>query len=429
MKRRLINTVLFALLFTHGGFLFSQQLNPSFEIPSYKSYIGLNAHYEISSSSISNHFVQQYLKGGYIDSLHKQWMFAGLKKTNYLGADYNGSFIYSFNLDSTKSPTLHFFFKYNYYNHLDISFTNDLAKLYFDGNKQFAGQTAFFNKSSLQILTYDQYQLGFTKKMNHNNNIHTYGVGLGFNNGYNNTIIQFNEASLYTETNASYVNLAANYEVRRRNKDSLDKLFFKGVGASLNIYYSYKSKNNHIFNFQISELGFIQWDYKSQHISKDTLIHFEGVSIPDIFNIENPIFENMNTDSIIQEYTVSDSTQSYIIPTPASIYISYLHSFFEKTKVEISLLKKTHVHFDPLIQLKLQYFPNPKHLVSLNFSYGGYSSLDFASRYQIKTGITYAHLFKNGLLFNIGSDFLNGFLWRYSSTSQGAYISLKKYIF
>ena len=132
---------------------------------------------------------------------------------------------------------------------------------------------------------------------------------------------------MFTDANAEYIDLYANYEVYRSNAVSQNSNFFNGTGASINLYYSYKSAHKNIFNFSITELGFIRWNNRSQHFAKDTLIHFEGVPIHDILNIENPIFENANTDSIIQEYTYADTTTSYITPTPTSIHFSYLYNF------------------------------------------------------------------------------------------------------
>jgi hypothetical protein len=97
--------------------------------------------------------------------------------------------------------------------------------------------------------------------------------------------------------------------------------------------------------------------------------------------------------------------------------------------MEFSLRKKFFVNYDPFFLVKLQYLPNKTNIFSLNVSYGGYGSADIYETHDFNYGLEYAHDFGNGLIIHAGGNFLNGYIYPYTTRAQGVFISIKKYFF
>lgn len=426
MKKAFV-VILFSLTFL----LAKAQVDDNYFLhDNYKAVAGIDLNYELSSNSLSTKFQNTYLFGSHIDSLSKQWLYANLKPDNRLGADIGGGLSFITYPDTLFGWTnMGLFVKYNRYYHLDMTFTRDLARLFFDGNQYFAGKNAILDNSMLNLVSYDQIQIGILSKFESGKFKHTYGFGISLNNGYNNVIVDLNKGNIYTDKNAEYINFAANYDVSRSDTSRKKLNMFKGVGSSVNLYYSFETPKKNTLVFQLTDLGYIRWNNNSQQFSKDTAVHFEGLDVTDPLNINGNVFGKTTTDSLQHAFTYAGKPKAYYTATPAVLSVSYLCNFSEKFRTELSLRKKFFSNYDPLYMLKLQLLPNKKNLLSLNLSYGGYCSTDLLENHQLNAGLELMHQFGKSLVVLLGSNYLNGFIWPYSLTSQGVFFSIKKYFF
>ena len=399
-----------------------------FQYNDYKASAGFDLSYDINSTSITNKFLNKFLFGDHIDAQNKQWMFAGLKPDNTFGADVEGgiSFV-TFPDTFAGSTNMGLFVKYNKYYHADLSFTRDLFELFFDGNERFAGQEADLSNSSLNLVNYEQLQLGILTKFGDDKIKHTFGIGVSLNNGYQNTRIDIKDGKIYTDVNAEYLDFSANYDIYRSDTSTGGSNALKGFGTSANIYYSFITEKKNIFDLELTDFGFITWNKNSQQFSRDTAFHFEGINVDDILNINGSIFDNANPDSVFNSYTYADTTMRYTMMTPACLKISYQYNFSEKTRMEFCFKKKFFSHYDPFFLVKAQWVPTKNNIISFNFSYGGYGSANPAVNHNGNFGLEYAHDFGKGMVMIAGTNYINGFIYPYSTTGQGAFITLKKY--
>jgi hypothetical protein len=362
-----------------------------------------------------------------IDNTAKERMFNKLHKKNVIGFDLDEKISFLAFPDTFAGKTNKgIFISYENHNHIDIAATRDLVKLFFGGNKQFKGKTADIGNSSLNLLKYKQLQFGVISKFGNEKIQHSIGVGISFNDGIENTSVSIDHGSIFTAKDAEYIDVAAGYDIYL--SDTSGKKGSKGFGSSLNLYYSFQTQKNNHFDFSFTDLGFIQWNNNSRHLSKDTTLHFDGVTIDDPLNIEGNIFGDTNPDSILHAFTNADTSHSYFMLTPACFRISYLYNFSENFQLEGSVTKKLYVHYDPLWMLKAQYVCG-KNILSLNLNYGGYTGGNPYESHIVNTGLEYIRCFGKGFILLAGTNFLNGFINPVTQTAQGAYVSIKKYFF
>lgn len=404
----------------------AQVTNDYFREGDYSASAEAGLNIDVASSTISNSFINTFLWEDHIDDKSKQRMFNSLQKTNVAGFDLDDKLTFITFPDTFAGTTnMGVFVSYGTHLHLDLDMTRDMIKLFFAGNKQFKGKTADIGNSSLNLINYQQLQFGVISRFGEGKTHHSFGVGVSINNGIQNTRIRFSKGNLYTAPDAEYIDIHAAFDVNR--SDTSDNKKFKGFGSSLNLYYSFNTENKNIFNFSISDLGFIQWNKNSQQFSKDTAMHFDGVHIDDPLNIEGNIFGNANPDSIVHSYTYADTTFSYFMLTPACFKVSYLHNFNEILSFEGSVTKKMHIHYDPLFMLRANLKTCKNSMISLSIHYGGYSGSNPLKSHNVNFGIEIAHLFGKSFMFIAGTNYLNGFINPATQNAQGAYVSLKKY--
>jgi hypothetical protein len=399
-----------------------------FNLKDYSACADLSGNIDLASLSVSNHFMNTLLFKDHIDSQTKQWMFNALKNKNTLGFDLNENISYIVFPDTLAGTTnLGIFAGFGNYFHIDMNVTDDLLKLFFGGNTQFKGKTAILDNSSLNLISYQQLQLGIVTKFGDGKIKHTFGIAIGINKGIQNASVNIDRGKLFTEKNAEYIDLNAEYDFHR--SDTSGNSTFKGIGSSLNLYYSFTTEKNDRFDFSATDLGFIRWNKNSQQFSKDTSIHFEGVSIDDPLNIEGNIFGDSNPDSLANTFTNADTTKAYFMLTPACFRISYTHVLSKTFRIEGSITKKLYVHYDPLFMIRVSHLCGSKNIFSASLSYGGYTGSNPLKSHNINTGIELAHRFGKGFIVKVGTNYLNGFINPHTQTAEGAYLSLKKYFF
>ena len=402
--------------------------NNVFPQSNYKSCVEANSNIDFVSSSISNQFMNTFLWKDHIDSTTKQWMYNALKKNNVTGFDFDNTIsCITFPDTFVGVSDIGVFASFGKHYHADINMTDDALRLFFGGNKQFKGATADIAQSSLNLVSYQQLMFGILTKFGQGSTHHKFGVGISINQGIKNIFMNIERGSLYTAPEAEYIDFSAEYEYYQ--SDTSNNWNIKGMGTSLYFYYTFQTKENDRFNFQISNLGFIHWNKNSRKFANDTTIHFEGATITDPLNIEENIFENANVDSIKNSFLFYDEKESYYMMLPALVRISYLHNFSDKFSMELSATKKFYCHYQPFLLSKAQYYYNKNNMLSLNLSYGGYALNRSYVTHNINTGIEYVHQFKNNCSVQLGSNYINGLIYANSQTVQGVYVSLKKYFF
>ena len=104
--------------------------------------IAFESSYFLGSPTVSNSFINNYFKGAYLSDDIKNPAFKDLTPTNVFGA--YGNFKLSCVMPADEGgSTVAYYFAIENKNIADLKFNDCLFKMFFAGNKQFAGDTLF----------------------------------------------------------------------------------------------------------------------------------------------------------------------------------------------------------------------------------------------------------------------------------------------
>ncbi len=165
-----------------------------------------------------------------------------------------------------------------------LNFTKDDYHLTFFGNSDLVNQTAHLGPSRHEQVRYSTIGFGIQNK----------GSGtwleLALVSGHTLNAVDVRTADLYTAPDGRYLELQldGDYWASESSGPSLGSS--NGLGAAVNFQWN---KNicvlgrPAVFGLGVRDLGAVVWNSNSVRVSSDTTIHFEGLVVNDILDINN----------------------------------------------------------------------------------------------------------------------------------------------
>jgi hypothetical protein len=386
-----------------------------------KKNISLSGEYYFGSTAITDKFFNYYYLGKFIDTKLKNDVSKRLDdNNNLLGAGFNASLMYTYKIKEDSSSKTFYFAGIGSRNFAEANFSHDLFELYFRGNRGFEGETARFNNFHFRLFQYQKLTWG---KLVVNN-----GDSSKVSFGYSGSLLvaqRFNDinmsGNIYTAPHGEYLDVDANGNLHATDSSHTSFGSLNGYGASIDFYFHYPVSNSLTLNLFVNDLGFINWNNKTSVIGVDTLYHFEGVEVNDLFNFSDTLFGSHSLTDSAQAlgFLTNHVKQNYstILPVKASLELAYAYN----EKISFSLIDEimTGDFFRNAVTLRTGWKPSAKAILSLQASYGGYGNFS--------AGIIASFLIKREYALTIGSYSLTGLLFPAYFTSQSAFVSLKKY--
>lgn len=372
----------------------------------------------LSSNSVNSKFVSSLYGKKFIDNEMKASN--KLKSNNVIGNQDHGN-VYFCHMPEKFLGTDHAGYRIGlvYHNHRDMRFTDDIFKLIFYGNKMFAGKTADLSDFQLNLLTYQEFQMGYFKQSTLNENPFTYYIGLSFIKGQDYNSLRFNEASLYTEETGEYIdlNLSMTYQAMDTVKAELTE--FNGIGGAANFYFSYRNEEKkYSWQLTINNVGFIRWNDRALTIPLDTSLHYEGFEIENILDYSDSTFFDIDPDSIVTDFFGHTDTSDYYKVLPERIHFAFSKEFMNGQLIA-TIGAGYYYNANnrmPLMYLQGNYFIREHFSVSMLSGYGGYGSFHL--------GMAAEYVLKDRYIFSIASSNVLGFILPAHSFSQNIFGSL-----
>jgi len=384
--------------------------------------ISLNSEYYFGSNAITNKFFNYNYLNRFIDNELKTDVSERLNATgNRLGAGFNTSLLFTYKTKEVAGTKTLFFAGISNRNFSEWIFNRDLFELFFRGNRAYEGKTADVSDSRFRLYQYQKLTWGMFSI----NTGDTAKVSFGYSGslliGQMLRDIKLN-GKLFTAANGEYLDVAASGNMHASDSAHTSLASVNGFGVSADFFFHYKISRDCYLNFSVSDFGFMNWNNNTSLVSVDTNFHFEGVEVDDLFNFSDSVLSDaMLTDSAqTEQFLTNRKKQSYSIVLPVHATVELFYEIKEE-KIFFTLRDEimSGEAFNNLAAIGMGW-KGKKVVVSAEVSYGGYGNLN--------AGITASFLIKKEYSLTIGSHAVNGFIVPAFSTSQGAFVSLKKYL-
>ncbi len=380
-----------------------------------KVYVGINSVF--SSNSIKVTFFNKILTKDYIDNKTKQ--LNNILQQNYILSENTNVISYIIKPDSFMSHTdVGFRFDIANLNRITSNFTKDAFNIAFYGNKSYAGKKADFTNSYYKSVTYQKINFGLFKHSNDtlNNDKITYYAGFSLINGQDYKFAYLNNSNLFTSETGEYIdfNLQMTYAYAKNGKT--DFLENRGIGGAFNFNLTYENtKYNYFINLSLEDLGIIKWSKYSYETFIDSNMHFEGVEIANVLDIENYSPGNLSKDSLMSNINKNTKRLSYTTGLNEKINLSISKNLTKNnlfTTIGIGYLYNTKEPL-PVFYGRTNYIFNKRFAANLQIAYGGFSNIQYG------LGLSFAI---NKFNLYVGSNNPLGFILTDLSYSQNIFI-------
>jgi len=382
--------------------------------------VDFGVNYSYGSSVMNNEFLNKFIWGGKIEREHKDNAYQKLSSNNRLGGDLNYSLNVDIPLDTFLGKTsITFRVGLEITEHMDGEFTSDLFKFTFDGNKQFAGESIGIGGTNYNYFKYQQLNLGFINHKYFDKNLAKEGVVFSLIMAEEHEAITITEGSIFTEELGKEIDVDLNYLYNTSDTGNTGIGAYNGFGVSTDLFTEFYLKNGDKVYLGIENLGFIYWNNNSLEVAADSVFHFEGVVIDNIFELNDTLLSDISKDSIINGVSSTNEKGDYSIALPTAVNINYTKVLNEKWKINIGIYHKILSNYFPLISSNYYYYFNKKFVAKAHLSYGGYGKLN--------TGLALAKSVSKYFNVFIGTNNLEAFIAPSSSYSSSGFVGIKAY--
>ena len=413
-----MNNILFFIVFFYSISAIAQtELSINhFTIDTGKFVLGTVNEFSMNSNGLNNKFIYQLSADGYITSEIKNHISSKLKANHQFGGDINTSIFFSQRLDSIfKAKRFNYFIQAGSRTHFNGNFTKDLFNFTFFGNKKFAGKTANLSGSNFSLLQYQQLQLGIFSHQKNNSKI---GSSISLLNGRNYLSWDINQLTIHTDELGEQIDV--NAVITKHQSDTLNNTY-KGLGLSLAFYYEKELNLSHLnenfkgwFRFEVSDIGFINWNKNAITSSIDTVFEYKGFQIENLLKINDSIFNELDSIRDNSNFSKKESFQTIL---PANLNITFAQSYKKHTLV-VGAIHRIPANFNTYVYLQESYKLNDRYSIFGLIGYGGYG----------KTNIGIGgYLNYSTFKLKIGSNNIEGLIVRNYSAGTNIYLSAKKY--
>ena len=347
--------------FSFNGF---SQFNNNFFVDSVQRlsfYTGLDFSY--GSNVMSNQFSNKFLFGGTIDRSLKDKTYKNLGDNNRLGGDLNYQITAEIPFDTVFRKTgISLIVGVEFNEHVDVTFDENLFRLIFDGNKQFAGQTTDISQTNYNYYKYQRLNFGFVKHKKYDGKPAKEGVILSLIKGEEHQAAN-GSGSMTTEQYGRQIDLDLMYTYNSSDTANKGLKAFNGLGISTDIFSEFYFKNGDKFYLAIEDLGFVHWNKNSLEIMTDSSYSYKGVVIDDIFNINDSLIDKLSKDSILDIISTNREKADYATALPSAVHLRYTKQLSTKVIGNLGVYHKILSSYFPLIYANVNYYFNPTFVV------------------------------------------------------------------
>lgn len=200
---------------------------------------------------------------------------------------------------------------------LETNFPKNLASLLVNGNTAYKGKSLEMKDIYWKNLNYSKLTLGLSGNFSRGGTKHSIFAGGLLNLGHSFQNYSIDKLQLMTASNGENIDIILKGFKNESDTFYKSALSVSGLGAGFEFIHSIQI-GKASFRYKISNLGFIKWQKNPHSWNRDTIYHFAGWDIPNIFEITEKPYHNS-----------SDSLKTEIYGSPNPNMVTYTPSSFE----------------------------------------------------------------------------------------------------
>lgn len=269
--------------------------------------------------------------------------------------------------------------------------SNDAMRLLLRGNKQFENETAFLDDSKFRYFDYQSLKTGFIQYKEN----YSYGLNIGFVAGKSFANADINALSLFTAPFGEYLDINSDLMFIQNNSNS----YYNGFGGMVDLFYQRKMNDKFSFGITATDIGFINWNNKTNIVKSDTSFRFDGIAIDDLFSFNS---EEISIEDTLRNYIIqSEEERSSLQMLPFNINLQGNYCFSEKYLLSARISYISNIHQFVLFHVNNRFQINEQFNISAGLMYGGSGlfNTSLALQYQ-----------KERFLINLGTLINEGFI-------------------
>ena len=406
------------LLLCVCSFVLKAQFNNDFlDYVRYGNSVNLHAEYDLNSTAIQNDLVNKFIYGGHIDSATKAHSQKRLQAQNRLGGTIDGGLTAFW---GPKDSKFHFMAGLKQVDIFNAGFRSDVYNLGFYGNQMYEGKTANLGNTSVNNYAYQEIKLGLIWDKDSSIKI---GASLSYLKGQSLTQLSTGAASVYTAADASQLNFAMNGSLVMSDTTKGKNGFgaYNGNGASVELFaeipYTSRLGRSKLFA-SVNNLGFIGWNKNTVKYHADTTYTFKGVTVNNVFILNDDAIKNLSKDSLTKKLTQS-SRQKVTTYLPVSFFVLHSIHFSKLFLLNTGFRYLLNANYKPYAYAEGRFAICKNFSATAHAGYGGYGKLSFGANVECKLKTWYLRL---------GSNAIQGYVAPQYSLGQGLFFSLSKKI-
>jgi len=365
------------------------------KLPNYNLKFIIESEAQSNSTAVPASFSNSFLFPRFIDEIRKNNAIDRLNSNNRFGALFQTKIGVIFYPDSTwkaKQQGIEIFYKNQ--NIIGSHFHSDFFKLIFNGNAQFAGQTADLSNSRFSILNFESFNIGYIKTFK----LSGLSVNVGLVRGRSYTDLNIRNGRLFTASNGTQLNVDFNGSFEQSSRFSNVFKTTPSMGASFGFEYNIQLPKGINLDFKVEDIGFINWNEKTDLIARDTSFVFSGLNVNDIIDSDKDLA--FIGDSLFDKLRGPEIKGSNMIALPAFFQSRISKYFFNKWSASFTLNYRYFTGYSLFKKIEIGKRFRKDRYILLSIAQGGFGN--------IQTGIqlvlinSQRHFFKIGTLANEG---------------------------
>ena len=284
-------------------------------------------------------------------------------------------------------------FRHNVRFNSRLDYPKELAKLIFEGNSQYIGETVDFGPM-VDFMSYHEYGIGISRSFGPVSlgarAKYLSGIGLIKTNG--------SDASLFTDNDVYQLTFNTDYTVLSSNtldinglsdftfQNDLAKQFLSSNnGWAFDLAASFQVTDALRFSASIVDIGSIDWNNETSSFTSQGSYTYEGFELDDFLLNDDVEFE-IKLDTLEEIFAFQESDTEVNTKLGAKLYLAGQYELTEKIQVGALLVMNDTDFEGSAYGLNLQYNLGTKSLIGLNYSYRKDSFSNLGIQFSTRIG-------------------------------------------